>query len=83
MKLTHFFLVGVFTAGIMTGAWLFALLSAVMALILRRNYLVLSTGVLLDLWFATVGDSFLYIGFYSAVFLATTVVAEAVRRRLF
>lgn len=83
MNLLHIFFTGMFIAGVLMGSWWLALTSGLLALLLKRTYVVLLAGVILDLWFATVGDSFFYIGFYTVTFTVATVVIERVRSRLF
>ena len=72
-----------FAAGLMLGTWWVVLAAGIAVLILKRSYVVLLVGVVLDLWFAAHGGVFAYIGFYTAIFLVTTIVVETVRKKLF
>jgi hypothetical protein len=83
MSRLHYFLLGAFFAGVLLGSWWLVLGTGVLTLVIKRDYFVLSIGAVLDFWFATVGDSFFSIGFYTAIFVLTTVIAETVRKRLF
>lgn len=82
MKYLALFFIGMFAAGVVLGVWWVALVTGVLTFITRRSYVVLVAGVLLDLWFATAGDTIFYIGFYTLVFLTTTLIVEYIRSRL-
>lgn len=82
MKYLALFFLGTFAAGVILGVWWATLIAGALTLIIRRSYVVLVAGVLLDLWFATIGDTIFYIGFYTLIFLTTTLIVEYVRSRL-
>lgn len=83
MKICYFFLLGMFVAGVVTGAWWMIVIFGVVSLLFQRSYFVVVTGLLLDLVFAVTGDAIFYGGFYLGLFLITTLLIEYVRNRLF
>jgi len=83
MQCVRNFCIGIFLAAIIGGLWWLILISGVVSLILKRSYIVLVAGVLLDIWFtATVGHPWFYTGFYTVIFIGATLCSEFVRRRL-
>lgn len=73
---------GMCVAAVFAGAWWLVIISGVGVLAIQRSYSILALGVLLDIWFSVSGASFFYIGFYTILFLVTTVVFEFVRSKL-
>lgn len=80
MNCLHTFFLGVFVAGILGGLWWLIVGSGLCALLVRRSYFVLSAGIVLDLWFAY---STGFTGFYTVVFVLTTILVEYFRDKLF
>tara|TARA_B100000745_G_scaffold58094_1_gene34421 strand:- start:13729 stop:13989 length:261 start_codon:yes stop_codon:yes gene_type:complete len=82
MKYLYAFSLGLLTSSIIGGLWWLFMFSGIVALIAKRSYIVMFTGVLLDLVFAALGTYWLYVGFYTIVFLITTIVVEFLRERV-
>ncbi len=76
-------LLGVCIAGVLGGVWWIIVGAGVFRLLLGRSYAVLGIGVLLDIIFIhTSGTPFLFAGFYTPIFLLTTISTEAIRARM-
>jgi len=83
MKSCHLFLLGIFTASAIAGMWWMIVLFGLASLLIQRSYFVVVTGLLLDFLFAVTGDAVFFGGFYTSLFLVSTVLIEYVRNRLF
>lgn len=76
-------LLGVCIISVLAGVWWLVLISGVARLVLGRSYTVLTIGLLLDILFIhTAGTPLLFMGFYTPIFLLTTVLVESVRARV-
>ena len=80
-KLYAFFL-GVVAVGVAFGVWWIVLVSGAAALLLKRSYVILFVGILLDLTHAPLGASWYFQGFYTVLFLLIALGAEHIRTRL-
>ena len=83
MKYLTLFFLGLFVSSVFWGVWWLFLLSGVATLITKRSYIVISVGVLMDIIFAATDSAWIYTGFYTTVFLFTTLIVEFVRERVF
>ena len=83
MQYIQTFFIGIFVAAVIGGVWWLILFSGLIAILIKRSYVVLTMGAVLDLWFITVGEQpFFYIGFYTVIFVVTTLCIEYIRARL-
>lgn len=83
MSIIHTALLGTITAGVVWGAWPVVFTVGILSLVVRRSYIVLCVGVVLDTVLVTTGDVFVFPYVYSTVFILTTVIAERVRKHIF
>lgn len=82
MKTLFYIFVGALVAGIVFGSWWLTFGAGVCALCFQRSYVVLASGVFLDVIFLPVTAD-IFFSFYTATFLVITVLAEFIRRQLF
>ena len=83
MQCARNFFIGIFLAAVIGGLWWLILVSGIITLMFKRSYVVLCIGVLLDIWFTTTtGHPWFFTGFYTLIFIVTTLGSEFVRKRL-
>jgi len=82
MKELQLFLLGIFVAGIVLSSWWVIAVFGVLILLIRRSYLVLIVGVILDIIFAIGLGSPFYGGFYTILFFGVTLIVEQFRSRI-
>lgn len=73
---------GMLVAGLFVGSWWLVCISGLVILMMRRSYIVLFAGVILDLVFFSFGTPVFFVGFYTLLFLIATIIFEYVRTRL-
>lgn len=75
-------LLGGVAAGIMWGSWPIVLFGGIACLFVRRSYVILTLGVMLDLVLMISGEVVVVAFFYTLSFFVATMSIEFVRERL-